>query len=269
MTMKTPCKSLALSLLALPLLAVTCCAEKEDTYTISNTAGDFDHSHASFTGVLKKYVRGETFDYAALKKNPATLKSYLDTLANVPKAKYGKWTEDQQMAFLINLYNAATLELVIDHYPVKSIKKIGGLLGNPWKKEVVRLWGEKVTLDHVEHDLLRPNFKDPRIHFAVNCASIGCPALRPEAFQAAKLDAQLDEQGRNFLRNPSKNRVDTEEGTLYLSPIFDWFKEDFVKKSGNVVKFIYPYLKKSDQALLQKGGLKLKYTDYDWDLNDR
>ena len=267
--MKIPFKSLALSVLALPLLTATCCAEKDDTYLISNTVGAFDHTHAPLTDVLKKHVRGNTFDYAALKKNPAPLKSYLDSLANVSKADYQKWSKDQQMAFLINLYNAATLELVNDHYPVKSIKKIGGLLGSPWKKEVVRLWGKKVTLDHVEHDLLRPSFNDPRVHFAVNCASIGCPALRAEAFQAAKLDAQLNEQARKFLRDPAKNRVDAKSGTLYLSPIFDWFEKDFVKKSGNVVKFIYPYLTKSDQALLQKGGLKLKYTDYDWDLNKR
>ncbi len=214
-------------------------------------------------------MKGELVDYAGLKKNPAPLNAYLDTLAAVPESSFKKRNKDDQMAFLINLYNAATLKLVADHYPVKSIKDIGGAAGGPWKQKVVRLFGKVETLDHIEHDLLRPNYKDPRAHFAVNCASIGCPALRAEPFQASKLDAQLDEQGRIFLRDASKNRLDAGKKTLYLSSIFDWFKEDFTENSGSVEKFILLYVSDADRKVIGKGGLAVKNNDYDWTLNRR
>ncbi len=214
-------------------------------------------------------MKGELVDYPGLKRNPAPLNAYLDTLAAVPESAFKKWNKDEQMAFLINLYNAATLKLVADHYPVKSIKDIGGAAGGPWKQKVVRLFGKVETLDHIEHDLLRPNYKDPRAHFAVNCASIGCPALRAEPFQASKLDAQLDEQGRIFLRDASKNRLDAGKKTLYLSSIFDWFKEDFTENSGSVEKFILLYVSDADRKVIGKGGLAVKNNDYDWTLNRR
>ena len=171
------------------------------------------------------------------------------------------------MSFLINLYNAATLKLVTDNYPVKSIKDIGSVFKSPWKQKVVRLFSEKVTLDYIEHDLLRPTFNDPRVHFAVNCASIGCPSLRAEAFQASKLDAQLNEQGRLFLRDKSKNRLDAKNKTLFLSSIFDWFKDDFTAKSGTVEKFVAPYFPEGERKVILQSRLKMKNTDYDWNLN--
>jgi Protein of unknown function, DUF547 len=241
-------------------------AEKAASYIVADPQRQIDHTHAPFTTILSKHVKGEVIDYASLKKNPAPLTAYLDTLAAVPESAFNKWDRNQQMAFLINLYNAATLKLVIDHYPIKSIKEIGGVRG-PWKQEVVRLFGRIKTLDHVEHDRLRPIYHDPRVHFAVNCASIGCPALRAEAFQAARLDAQLDEQGRAFVRDPSKNRVDAKNKTLYLSEIFDWFKSDFTAKSGTVEKFISNYVNDADRKVIQQGGLAIKNTKYDWNLN--
>ena len=131
----------------------------------------------------------------------------------------------------------------------------------------MKLFGEYVNLDHIEHDILRKDFADPRIHVGVNCASIGCPALRAEAFQGSKIDAQLDEQFRKFLADSSKNRVDRKAGTLYLSSIFDWFKEDFVKKSGSVEKFIAPFLSEADRKAVLSGKLNVKHTKYDWNLN--
>lgn len=223
----------------------------------------FDHSHALFTNVLKKHVKGDGFDYAALHKDPDKLGAYLVDLSKVSKSEFKSWSEDQEMAYLINLYNAGTLKLIIDNYPLKSIKDIG----SPWKKKVIKLFGADRSLDYVEHDLLRKNYSDPRIHFGVNCASIGCPALRNEAFQAAKLDKQLDEQARKFLNDTSKNRVDNKRGVLYLSSIFDWFKGDFVKKSGSLEKFVAPYFGDSDRKAIQSGRLKIKNTDYDWNLN--
>ncbi len=234
--------------------------------TLANAVA-FDHSHAAFTAILQKNVVKDKVNYAALNQNPAPLKAYLDDLAAVSKPAFQKWTRAQQMAYLINLYNASTLQLIVDHYPVKSIKDIGGFFKGPWKQKSVRLFGRQVTLDYLEHDFLRPNYKDARIHFAVNCASIGCPALRPEAYQATKLDSQLTEQGRLFLQNQSKNRLDASHKRLYLSPIFKWYREDFVAKSGSVEKFILPYLSAADRQVVAKGGLSLKYTDYDWNLN--
>lgn len=223
----------------------------------------FDQSHSSFTGILKEHVNGEKIDYAGLKKSPDKLGAYLDTLAEVSQSEFSGWSEKEEMSYLINLYNAATLKLITDNYPLKSIKDIG----STWKKKVVKLFGSDRSLDYIEHDLLRKNYNDPCIHFGVNCASIGCPPLRAEAFQASKLDAQLDEQAKKFLNDSSKNRVDASKGILYLSSIFDWFKGDFVKKSGSVEKFVAPYFSDSDRKAIESGKLKIKHTDYDWSLN--
>jgi len=227
---------------------------------------EFDQTHASFDKILQANVNEKGVDYAALKKSTASLDAYLKSLAGVTQSEFDKWSRDEQMAMLINLYNAATLKLVADHYPVKSIKDIGGSSG-PWKQPVIQLLGKKQTLDYLENNILRPNYNDPRVHFGINCASIGCPALRSSAFRADKLAAQLDEQTRSFLYDTSKNRVDSKNKTLHLSSIFEWFKSDFVKKSGSVEKFIIPYLNAADNKAVAAGGLSIKYTDYSWNLN--
>lgn len=260
-------RAIILSILLIPVLAVCSRAEKNTSYKAADPQQKIDHSHAAFTSILKKHVKGELVDYASLKRNATQLNAYLDSLAAVPEPTFNKWDKNQQMAFLINLYNAATLKLIIDHYPIKSIKDIGSAFKGPWKQEVVRVFGKTDTLDHIEHDLLRPKYKDPRVHFAVNCASIGCPSLRAEAFQASKLDAQLDEQGRIFLRDPSKNRLDAKNKILYLSEIFDWFKADFTGKSGTIEKFVSTYVTDADRKVIQQGGLTIKNTKYDWNLN--
>lgn len=259
--------SAAIALVAAFLLPACSQAESDGSYKTAASSEGFDHNHQAFTQVLSTHIRKGKVDYAAFKTKPGALNAYLETLATVSKKDYDRWSKQEQMAFLINLYNAATLKLIIDHYPVKSIKDIGSIIKGPWKQEVVRLWGKKVTLDHVEHDLLRPKFNDPRVHFAVNCASIGCPDLRSEAFQASKLDAQLEEQTRAFLRDRTRNRLDEKSKTLHLSLIFKWFKEDFVKKSGSVEKFVAPYFEDADRTIIQRGGLSVDHTDYDWNLN--
>lgn len=259
--------TIIISLSLLPVLTSCSRAEKAASYSVADPQQQVDHTHAAFTTILSKHVKSELVDYASLKRNPAPLNAYLDTLAAVPESAFNKWDKTQQMAFLINLYNAATLKLIIDHYPIQSIKDIGSALKGPWKQQVVRLFGKIESLDHIEHDLLRPKYKDPRVHFAVNCASIGCPSLRAEAFQASKLDAQLDEQGRIFLRDTTKNRLDAEIKTLYLSEIFYWFKADFTSKSGTVEKFASNYVTDADRKVIQQGGLTIKNTKYDWNLN--
>lgn len=260
---------IALAISLLPIVTGCARAEKAKSYTAARSQQEIDQSHAAFTAILKTHLKNNKVDYAGLTKNPGELNAYLDTLAAVPESAFDQWNRDQQMAFLINLYNATTLKLIVDHYPLKSIKDIGNILKGPWKQEVVRLFGRLETLDYVENDLLRGKYKDPRVHFAVNCASIGCPSLRPEAFQGAKLDTQLDEQGRAFLREPSKNHLDAANKTLYLSPIFDWFKGDFTAKSGKVEKFIAPYVSDADRKLIENGDLSMKTTDYNWNLNQQ
>ena len=235
----------------------------------------FDHKHAAFDTVLKARVADGRVDYAALKAAPQPLIAYLDTLAAVPEAAFKSWGEKDRLAFLCNLYNAATLKLIVDHYPVASIKKIGGFfnfggLGDgPWKQKVVRLFGQVTTLDHVEHGIIRKEYPDARAHFALVCAARGCPPLRAGAFVGARLDAQLDEQGRIFLGETEKNRVEARTRTLHLSPIFKWFAGDFEAHAGSVEKFVAPFLPEAARAALAAGGFRISYTDYDWSLNDR
>ena len=235
----------------------------------SLSASDFDHTHAVFGKVLRTFVEDGRVDYTGLKKNPADLKVYLGQLASITETEFRKWSEPEQIAFLSNLYNAATLQLIVDHYPVKSIRDIGGRWKGPWKQEVVSLFGEKVTLDHVEHDLLRKDYKEPRVHFALVCAARSCPPLRGAPYTPGRLDEQLEDQGRIFLNTPSKNRLDLEHRTAYLSKIFDWFHGDFEGHSGSVLAFVRPYFSEETSKKLEDGTFRVEYLDYDWALNDR
>ncbi|NNE91132.1 MAG: DUF547 domain-containing protein [Verrucomicrobiales bacterium] len=218
----------------------------------------FDHSNLD--AVLKKYVDSKGMvDYAGLQKNRSELDSYLKSTAAVTEKEFKGWNENEQLAFLMNVYNAETLQLIIDHYPVKTIKKIGPLIGTPWDVKSVELFGDTTTLNKLEHGILREDYDEPRLHFAIVCAAMGCPPLRTEAFTAAKLDEQLDDQARVFLSQANKNRV--EGDTLYLSPIFKWFDGDFEKGGKSVQDYVNPWFKADTSRL------KVKYTDYDWDLN--
>jgi len=234
----------------------------------SASAADFDQSHRLFDKVLKAHVKNGLVDYTALKAGRADLDTYLDQVAAVPESEFARWNQSQQIAFLINLYNAATLRLIIDHYPVKSIKDIGGVFSSPWKQKVVRLWGATTTLDDLEHGILRKRYAEPRIHFALVCAALSCPPLREEAYTGAALDSQLDDQGRRFLGDPQKNRIDAPNHVAYLSSIFHWYGGDFEKKSGSVLAFIQIYFPKDAQAELARGDFKIQYLDYNWSLND-
>jgi len=232
-------------------------------------AADFDHTHAGFARVLAANVTNGVVDYAALKAVQAELDSYLAGLSAVPRDEFGKWSRDQRLAFLINLYNAATLKLIVDHHPVASIRKIGGLLKGPWKQEVVGFQGGRITLDRLEHELIRPVFAEPRIHFALVCAARSCPPLRSEPFVAARLGAQLDDQARAFLAQSAKNRIDRAAKTLWLSPIFDWYASDFTQGGRPLVEYVADFLPPEDATELRTGSYRIRHTDYDWTLNDR
>ena len=252
--------------------------------TLTHAQG-FDHSHAAWNSLLVKHV--ETFsngnasavDYAALKTEQAALSAYLGTLSAVNEAEYGKWSKPQRLAFLINSYNAFTVELILTKYPgLESIKDLGSVFQSPWKKAFFTLLGEKRTLDDVEHGMIRAAgvFDDPRIHAGVVCASIGCPMLPPEAFVAERLDTQLDDGMRRFLADASRNRFDPVSGRVQLSKIFDWYGKDFEKghKGFDSVKSVvarYSDLLASSaeaRAKLKAGDFRIEFLEYDWRLND-
>jgi hypothetical protein len=234
----------------------------------STQAAQFDHTHARLAKVLKTNVKDGWVNYRTLKSKPIQLQAYLRELALVKESQFNRWSKNEQLAFLYNLYNAATLQLILENYPVASIKKIGGFFSGPWKQKVVKLFGETTTLDHLEHGIIRKNYRDARAHFALVCAAKSCPPLRSEAYVASRLSEQLNDQGRIFLGQNAKNRLDAPAGRVYLSPIFKWFDEDFERQSGSVLKFVQPFFPKSQQAAFSR-SLSIKYTDYDWSLNER
>lgn len=257
-----------------PVLAALAC--------VPGVGQAFDHSHARFDALLKTIVvatpgvPATRVKYAALKANPAPLESYVESLAAVTPAQARAFTRDERLAFLINAYNAQTLSLVTRNYPVASIRRIGGLFQSPWKIRFIDLLGEKRSLDDVEHTLIRKNFDEPRIHFAVNCASKGCPALRADAYAARSLDSQLEEAACAFLADSRENRYEPSSHTLHLSSIFKWYGEDFEKavqsdqagQTGAVAFAVNRMpLADADKARIKAAPPKVKYVDYDWSLN--
>ncbi len=220
--------------------------------------------HGIYAELLAIYVQNGVVDYAGFKKDEKKLDRYLKLFESTDVHKLSR---DDQMAFYVNAYNAWTIKLILSGYPgVESIKDLGGFFSGPWKKKFVNLNGKVVTLDHVEHDILRPTFKDPRVHFAVNCASKSCPPLIAEPYDGSRLDEQLDRSTREFINDPKNNYLAGDK--LYVSSIFKWFSEDF---NDNVIGFFIKYadepLRKQLQA--RQGLIKVKYLDYDWSLNGR
>ena len=156
-------------------------------------AAEFGHTHAAYDALLKQFVADGRVDYQGLESDSSALDHYLDSIAAISEATFNAWTKPAQLAFLINLYNAATLKLIVDHYPIKSIKNIGSFFKGPWDQPVVRLFGQTITLDNLEHDIIRKDYSEPRIHLALVCAAKGCPPLISEAYVAGRLDDQLDD----------------------------------------------------------------------------
>ena len=237
------------------------------------TAQTFDHSHAVWTEVLTRHVANDgaitVVDYAAIQADGAALERYVDLVTQVAPAQFETWTEAQQLAFLINAYNALTVTLIVDNYPVTSIKDLGGWLSSPWKKRFVTLLGKERHLDDIEHGIIRAQFDEPRIHFAVNCAATGCPPLRAEAYVAARLDSQLEDNARAFLRDPRRNRY--EDGTLWLSELLDWYESDFTRHGGSLKSFVAVRLADAPDEAAAIAGPKthVRFLDYDWTLNGR
>lgn len=245
----------------------------------------FDHQHAAWTALLRKHVvlvrggQASQVRYAGFKADRAELARYRDRLSAVTEAAFKAFSKPQQMAFLINAYNAFTVELILTKYPgITSIKDLGSLFSSPWKPKWIALLGSKVSLDDIEHGMLRERgrFDDPRVHFAVNCASIGCPPLREEAFVAERLDAQLDEQGLRFLSDRTRNRLNAATGRLELSKIFDWYGEDFklghsglASLAGFLARFADALADApADRERVRSQRAEISFLPYDWQLNE-
>jgi len=241
----------------------------------------FDHAYASWGGLLGRHVhwladgKQSRVAYAGFAADRRALGHVLDGFSALPPAAFAGFSRAQQMAFLINAYNAFTIELVLSAYPnLKSIKDLGSIVRSPWKKPFYVLLGEPRNLDWIEHEQLRPRYGDPRIHVAIVCASIGCPALRPEPYTAERLDEQLEDGMRRFLGDRTRNRAGA--GKLEVSAIFKWFREDFEQghqgwRQLEDVFARYAAQLSDDPAVqeqLKARRLAPQFLDYDWSLND-
>ena len=224
--------------------------------------GKVDHS--IYAELLEQHVKTGVVDYQGFKDDESRLDEYLRVLEAVNTADLSR---NEQFAFFINAYNAWTIKLILTGYPgISSIKDLGNLLKGPWKKKIARIDGKILTLDDIEHQILRPRFKDPRVHFAVNCASKGCPPLHSEPYYGSNLDQQLDEVTRGFINDQLRNRL--EDQTLYACPIFKWFSKDF---GNDVVGFFVKYAESDlkERLIAGRGKIRVKYLDYDWSLNGK
>ena len=245
----------------------------------------FDHSHAAWTVLLKRHVvllhggQASQLRYAGMQADRAALKAYLDSLSALLPEAFDGFTKPQQQAFLINAYNAFTVELILTRYPaLKSIKDLGGTFSSPWKTKWIPVLGGRLSLDDIEHSMLRRRgvYDDPRVHFAVNCASVGCPMLREEAFVGERLDAQLEQQAQRFMADRTRNRWNGQRQRLELSKIFDWYGEDFRlghRGIGSLKAFAARHADlladaPADRERIRSAAVDVVFIDYDWSLNE-
>ena len=241
-------------------------------------------NHEKWDAIVKENVTmlddggASNIDYANVNNQKADLQSYLDELSAVDQTTFDTWSTDEQLAFLINAYNAFTVDLILTKYPdLNSIKELGGAIESPWQKEFVPLLGQTLSLDNIEHDMIRGSgrYNDPRIHFGVNCASIGCPPLINEAFTGDRVDAQLEAATKVFLTHRERNFV--EGNVVTVSKIFDWYRGDFEagwRDAIDLEEFLALYgeslgLDEEQSAGLATGEYDIEFSEYDWRLNDK
>jgi Protein of unknown function, DUF547 len=223
-------------------------------------------SHEIFTKLLQKHVDANgKVNYQSFVKDTVELNKYLSLLSHAqPNEK--KWSKNEQMSFWINAYNAFTIKLITQYYPIKSIKDIGKgiqvpFINTPWTMKFFKIGSEKMSLDNIEHDILRKKFNDPRVHMVLVCASKSCPILLNEAYEASQLETQITKQAKAFLADPFRNKISS--ATPRVSMIFKWYMGDFTKKGNSVISFINTY-----SATKINPKATLSYIDYDWRLNE-
>ena len=228
--------------------------------------------HAPFDRLLRAFVRDGAVDYRCFGRHATALDGYLAALASTDA---GALSDDAALALWINAYNAFTIRLILSRYPrIKSIKDIP----RRWSRRDWVVGGRRYSLNDIEHAILRKEFVEPRIHFAIVCASASCPKLAPEAFVAERLDDQLTRAAREFLSDPVRGfRVEVERRgadggrvRVYLSSIFQWFRKDFEGRAGSLIDFVAPYVSPQDRAVLQRhrADVSIRFLAYDWSLND-
>ena len=233
-------------------LILICCGGKN--VKIEHQETSTPPSHNQWNTLVQQYVDADgNVDYSGLKKEVSRLDAYLEDLSTNPPAT--SWSKNQKLAYYINLYNAGTVKLIVDHYPVESIKDIP----NRWDKEWIKVGSDVLSLNDIEHKILR-KMNEARIHFAINCASYSCPKLLNSAFTAEDMEAQLHQAALDFINDPKRNRF--EGNTAYLSKIFKWYKGDF-SENGSLREYINPYVNRSLPE-----DVKIDYLDYDWSLNN-
>lgn len=233
----------------------------------------FDHSYKQWAEFLKGHIVVDgnlhRVRYHEVAVKPIALQKVLQEFALVTRAEFDQWPPQQRLAFLINSYNAFTIELIREHWragKLESIRDIGSLFQSAWKKKFFQLLGEKMYLDRLEHEIARKDFSEPRIHFAFNCASLGCPNLALEPFRGETLDAQLDAAALSFLRDSERNRWNQVENRFEVSKIFDWYGKDFKSWQSFVAERI-PGVPESAKKCAQANNCLVKFLDYDWSLN--
>ena len=250
------------------------------------TAEGFDHNYTRYNAILKHHVRDGLVDYSAIRANRPDLDRVLVDLGSVGAEEYGSWTMEQQLAFWVNAYNIWMIAIVADRYPINgkqsdkypanSVQQIPGV----WDSLKFSTIGRQFSLNEMEHEILRKKFREPRIHFVLICASLGCPKLGNEALRPVDLKSQLDNAARRFVQDPSKIRIDAEKKQLWLSSIFQWFPEDFDSfadeagkekygKYAGPVEFVSRYLTEKDGNSLRAEKWTLQWLNYDWTINEK
>ncbi|MGI9372442.1 MAG: DUF547 domain-containing protein [Hyphomicrobiales bacterium] len=235
-----------------------------------NPGGTKPIDHSAWNGILKKYVRGgkngvNRFTYG--KVSGADRKALKAYIAKMGKVNVAKKSRKVQLAYWINLYNAATVDVVLDHYPVKSIRDIdisGAFSNGPWKKKFIKVRGKSLSLDNIEHGILRPIWRDARIHYGVNCASIGCPNLQRVAYSGKTVDKLLTKGARDYVN--SSRGLSIKNGKVTVSKIYEWFAYDFGNSEKGVIKHLLKYAGPKKAAALEKAG-RIHKTRYDWSIN--
>jgi Protein of unknown function, DUF547 len=260
-------------------------------FAVNNSAvysGESDHNN--YARALKYVDSRGMVDYQGLAADPANLELFIAGLAPLHRKSFNNWSSLERLVFWINTYNALTLKVILDHYPIKSsfarsliypdnsIRQIPDV----WDDLKFRVMGEEMSLNQIEHKILRKDYHEPRIHLALVCAAMSCPALRNEPYTATKVYEQLADQARKFFSNKKNFRIDREEETVYISSIFKWYGEDFIRKYGAdedfagkseteraVLNYATGFLGQADREYLRKGEYDVEYLDYDWSLNEQ
>ncbi len=246
------------TLCVIPFLVLACSANSQDVKPPREPV-----SHDLWDELLQKHVNAEgLMNYKGMQRDSARLNRYLRLLSGAhPQSS---WTEAEQMAYWINAYNAFTVKLILNHYPVESIKDIKRgipLVNSVWDIRFIKIQDQTYDLNQIEHQILRPLFKDARIHAAINCASFSCPRMLRHAFTAVNLDQQLDTAMRGFINDPLRNRITSDKAEV--SAIFSWFSGDFKRDAGS----IRAYLNRYSKIKISETG-KISFLNYDWRLND-